>query len=179
MGWATWEIAQVDLSVGHERSEFAMITASRLERPISGMGQLSSCSCDFLGGPRQTSAFSRKTLSRGGEVSGTSMSKPLPRRSRDFFAGVPNLYSASPGSGCQEATYGAGSSHHNEVVPPQSPGAESGRIIPRIVASSFCLPMSPEFPPAREDPKKGEIFSSASPVSGAFGRRRGTCRKLS
>lgn len=41
-----------------------------------------------------------------GGIPGTSMSKPLSRRSRDFFAGVPNIYSASPGSGRQEATYG-------------------------------------------------------------------------
>ena len=34
------------------------------------------------------------------------MSKPLSRRSRDFFAGIPHLYSASPGSGCQESSYG-------------------------------------------------------------------------
>ncbi len=26
------------------------------------------------------------------------MSKPLSRRSRDFFAGIPHIYSASPGS---------------------------------------------------------------------------------
>ncbi len=49
-------------------------------------------------------------------ILGTSMSKPLSRRSRDFFAGVPNIYSASPGSGCQAATYETGSLHHNEVA---------------------------------------------------------------
>ncbi len=34
------------------------------------------------------------------------MSKPLSRRSRDFFAGIPHIYSASPGSGRQESSYG-------------------------------------------------------------------------
>jgi hypothetical protein len=33
---------------------------------------------------------------------GTSMSKPLSRRSRDFFAGIPNIYSASPIRGARQ-----------------------------------------------------------------------------
>jgi hypothetical protein len=33
------------------------------------------------------------------------MSKPLSRRSQDFFAGIPHIYSASPGSGRQKSTY--------------------------------------------------------------------------
>jgi hypothetical protein len=33
------------------------------------------------------------------------MSKPLSRRSRDFFAGIPPIYSASSGSERQESTY--------------------------------------------------------------------------
>ncbi len=36
-----------------------------------------------------------------------------------------------------------GSSHHNEVVWPQSPRTESGQVIPQIVASSSCLPKPP------------------------------------
>jgi len=32
-------------------------------------------------------------------IPGTSMSKPLSRRSRDFFAGIPNIYAVSPVSG--------------------------------------------------------------------------------
>jgi hypothetical protein len=71
------------------------------------------------------------------------MSKPLSRRARDFFAGIPHIYSASPGSGRQESTYEAGSSHLNEVVGPQSPRTESDQVIPPIVASSSCLAKSP------------------------------------
>jgi hypothetical protein len=40
-----------------------------------------------------------------GRNPGTSMSKPLSRRSRDFFAGIPHIYSASSGSERQESTY--------------------------------------------------------------------------
>jgi hypothetical protein len=35
---------------------------------------------------------------RDSEIPGTSMSKPLSRRSRDSFAGIPHIYSASSGS---------------------------------------------------------------------------------
>jgi RHS repeat-associated protein len=38
-------------------------------------------------------------------IPGTSMSKPLSRRSRDCFAGIPPIYSASSGSERQESTY--------------------------------------------------------------------------
>jgi hypothetical protein len=47
----------------------------------------------------------RRALGEFRGIPGTSMSKPLSRRSRDFFAGIPNIYSASPGSGRQESTY--------------------------------------------------------------------------
>jgi hypothetical protein len=70
-----------------------------------------SSAAAFLGG---LCASVVKILSGG--IPGTSMSKPLSRRSRDFFAGIPNIYSASPGSGCQAATYETGSIHHNEVA---------------------------------------------------------------
>jgi hypothetical protein len=39
-------------------------------------------------------------------------------RSRDFFAGIPRIYSASPGTGRQASAYGTGSSHHNGVAWP-------------------------------------------------------------
>jgi hypothetical protein len=48
------------------------------------------------------------------------MSKPLSRRSRDFFAGVPNIYSASPGFGVPSVYVRTGSIQLNEVVGPQS-----------------------------------------------------------
>ena len=75
---------------------------------------------------------------------GTSMSKLLSRRSRDFFTGIPNIYSASPDLGAPLDYVRACSSHHNEVEQPQSPGAESGHIIPPIVTHSSCLSMSPD-----------------------------------
>ena len=40
-----------------------------------------------------------------GRIPGTSMSKPLSRRSRDSFAGIPHIYSASPGSGIPGTAY--------------------------------------------------------------------------
>jgi len=46
---------------------------------------------------------------------GTSMSKLLSRRSRDFFTGIPNIYSASPDLGAPLDYVRACSSHHNET----------------------------------------------------------------
>jgi len=75
---------------------------------------------------------------------GTSMSKLLSRRSRDFFTGIPNIYSASPDSGAPVDYVRAVSSHLNEVELPQSPRTESSRIIPPIVTHLSCLPISPD-----------------------------------
>ena len=72
------------------------------------------------------------------------MSKPLSRRFRDFFTGFPNIYSASPDSGAPRDLVRASSIHFNEVVTPQSPTAESGRMIPLIVTHSSYLPISPD-----------------------------------
>ena len=72
------------------------------------------------------------------------MSKRLSRRSRDFFTGIPNIYSASPDSGAPVDYVRAVSSHLNEVELPQSPRTESGRIIPPIVTHLSCLPISPD-----------------------------------
>jgi len=72
------------------------------------------------------------------------MSKLLSRRSRDFFTGIPNIYSASPDSGAPVDYVRAVSSHLNEVELPQSPRTESGRIIPPIVTHLSCLPISPD-----------------------------------
>ena len=72
------------------------------------------------------------------------MSKRLSRRSRDFFTGIPNIYSASPDSGVPVDYVRAASSHLNEVELPQSPRTESSQIIPPIVTHSSCLPISPD-----------------------------------
>ena len=85
----------------------------------------------------------RATLGEGLGHLGTSMSKPLSRRSRDFFTGIPNIYSASPDSGAPVDYVRAGSSHHNEVAMPQSPRTESSRMIPPIVTHASCLPNIP------------------------------------
>jgi len=69
-----------------------------------------------------------------GENPGTSMSKPLSRRSRDFFRGSPTHLFGVTRFGAPVVYVRAGSSHLNEVAWPQSPGAESGRVIPQIVA---------------------------------------------
>ena len=50
-----------------------------------------------------------------------------------FFTGIPNIYSASPDFGAPLDYVRAGSSHLNEVEPPQSPRTESGLVFPPIV----------------------------------------------
>ncbi len=54
------------------------------------------------------------------------MSKPLSRRSRDFFTGIPNIYSASPDFGVPLDYVRAGSSHLIEVELPQTNYTGSG-----------------------------------------------------
>jgi len=109
----------------------------------------------------------------------------LPKgRSRDFFTGIPNIYSASPDSGAPVDYVRAGSSHLNEVELPQSPRTESGRIIPPIVAHSSCLPMSPDpfclyvisplrsFARLRPRPKPGRGRAKDRPVTPPHARAR-------
>jgi hypothetical protein len=54
---------------------------------------------------KRSSGYDPRICWAASGIPGTSMSKPLSRRSRDFFAGIPRVYSASPGSGCPQSTY--------------------------------------------------------------------------
>ena len=59
-----------------------------------------------------------------------------------FFRGNPTHLFGVTRFGAPVVYVRAGSIHLNEVAMPQSPGAESGQVIPQIVASASCLPMS-------------------------------------
>jgi hypothetical protein len=54
---------------------------------------------------RADCAPASRACTTAGRIPGTSRSKPLSRRSRGFFAGIPPIYSASSGSERQESTY--------------------------------------------------------------------------
>ncbi|MHC4567125.1 MAG: hypothetical protein ACYTE3_15385 [Planctomycetota bacterium] len=59
----------------------------------------------------------------------------MSRRSRDIFAGIPNIYSAPPDPGAPFDYVRAGSNHHNEVERPQSPAKRLTRenLLARIL----------------------------------------------
>ena len=94
---------------------------------------------------RQSTAVNPQDVSQVNLVNpGTSMSTLLSRCSRDSFTGIPNIYSASPGSGAPLDYVRAGASHHGEVELPQPHELQSGLVFPPIVTYWSCLPMSPD-----------------------------------
>ena len=60
-----------------------------------------------------------------------------------FFRGNPTHLFGVTRFGAPVVYVRAGSIQLNEVAWPQSPRAESGQVIPQIVASASCLPVSP------------------------------------